>query len=256
MKAQFSEHTKGIFLGAILGFVSNVVLSVLLDHYSNRIQYLEYRSQRIEAILSSAKAIGDSIQFNVNDKKIDNMSELDLNIYNLSNSDFSDVPVYIDLYNNLGSPLRIISINAYGFNGAKEQVEQLPVEKSKFKDAGIRLGYNLRVANRNEKFPIFTLKVLVEGTLSPDFNIDIAKNGVSGREYDIENHSFISPTQLFFLPYYIAIIVILIVMIFLLKLRSLTRKMINGDKERNKLLDTAMAIIKQQRSATDGDKAK
>lgn len=251
MKLQISENTKGIILGALLGAFLTGLINLLLDQYSNRIQYLDFKPQRIEAILSSAKAIGDSIQFNVNNNRIDNMSELDLNVYNLSNSDFSDVPIYIDLYNSAGMPLRIISISAYGANGAKEQIEELAVEKSKFKEAGIRLGYNLKVANRNEKFPVFTLKILVEGTLSPDFNIDIAKNGVSGREYDIANYSFLSPVQKLFLPYYISIIVVLILFIITLRLRSLSNKMFKEDAERNKLLQIAIEAIKRQNETND-----
>jgi hypothetical protein len=170
-----------VAIGIIVGLATHFSLEFYKE-WKNRIQHLEYYSSESSDILRSIREIGDSVNFVVNARSINNLSELGVYFLNNSNRDLENVPVYIDLYYASGEDLPIFTSNFYDHNGYKESIEEIKdVSPSKFK-GGKRYGYNIKVVNRSSE-PVFIVRYLIEGTSVPRFEVHTDAKGLSARKF-------------------------------------------------------------------------
>lgn len=163
-----------IFIGTVLvviGFIANIFWSA----YQSKVQHLESVIRKSESVLKVAKEIGDSIQFTINGKRIDDISEFEIQVFNNTNSDFIDVPLYIDLYDSTEALPNVISTDYYDQNRAKDLIEIVTPKNSKNR---MRYGFNIGILNRSETKPVFGVKFLIEGNKIPKYKISVSKAGL------------------------------------------------------------------------------
>jgi hypothetical protein len=163
-----------IFIGTVLvviGFIANIFWSA----YQNKVQHLESVVRKSESVLRVAKEIGDSIQFTINEKRINDISEFEIQIFNRTNSDFTDVPLYIDLYDSTEVLPNVISTDFYDQNETKDLIEIAAPKIAKNK---LRYGFKINILNRSETKPVFGVKFLIEGNKIPNYKISVSKAGL------------------------------------------------------------------------------
>jgi hypothetical protein len=156
----------------LITFVLTVIGSVIFSLYQNRIQYLEYDAHESLSLLSKPNDIGDSLKFTVKGKLYKDISELDIEIYNNTNTDFKNFPIVIQF--DQPDDFETISHNVLDEHKSKEWIEDLPFKSS---SKYVRFGYIVKTLSRNDE-PVFYAKFLVKGNTIPKYEIYSDQGGV------------------------------------------------------------------------------
>jgi hypothetical protein len=236
---EFIPQTLLVVIGAFIGIVGTLGI----DSYQNRLKFIEYTVYESNEIFSPVyENIGnDQVSIEINKNKIDNVSELTVNIFNLTNTDFSDVPIFLELYNKDedGQQINVISSQYFDPNKSKEAITTIDSLKPSFKN-GLRYGFLLNPVNRQEDLNNpFTLKFLIKGKKTPEVLVQTNKAGLGIKKIDKEEEYTISKSDQSWIKIFFSVMSVLTLLILILTLVI--------SRTRRNLIDSMREMIERQR---------
>ncbi len=182
----FKEHIAK-FVGGLVLVIVGFLINVWWNYDQSKIQYLDYNVSTYQSILKGAREVGDTIKFTVNGKEVDDISELDISFHNYSRTDFENIDVFVDF--NGSYYKKVLSVNYFDQNSSKELISEIAAQ-GKEKDHRTKYGYTVKMINRREDTPGFSIKFLFDGDYIPDYKIYVNKSGVDVRPYSKYNYTF------------------------------------------------------------------
>lgn len=212
------------FFKNILLLGIGAIFTFLVQQYStyeNQIQYLDYKIEQNIGFLSKPNLPDHDVKIMVDDKVTETLSKFTISIFNYSDKDYSNVPIYINIITKDGKKPLVIGEYAVGENDIPESIKKVPnLEPIHRKDV-VRYGYTLSSVNRTEKLsPVFQANFLIEGKESPEMEIYTNYTGLKIREFDYDHVPYLKSLKrkqfiisigiivIFILIYLIVIIVI------------------------------------------------
>lgn len=194
------------FLTLIIGSLLGYYVDLFKDDRKNQVQYLDIRTESNKAILRklSTKNNGE-VNLTWNGNLIDSVSKITVDIYNFSNKDFEDVPVFIDLALESGKKVEIIDIQGEGESGVEDHqyIDGYPKNTS---DNSSIYGVNIEIINRTTSYkPGYRLNFLIKGAEIPSISVSARKKGIKSQgftSFKFDEKSFIEK----YLPFIIIII--------------------------------------------------
>ncbi|MBI5748011.1 MAG: hypothetical protein HZA00_02720 [Nitrospinae bacterium] len=158
--------------------------------YENQIQYLDYKIEQSIGFLSKPNLPDHDVKIMVDDKVTETLSKFTISIFNYSDKDYSNVPIYINIITKDGKKTSVIGEYAVGENNIPEMIKKIPNLEPNHEKEVIRYGYNLSSVNRTEKLsPVFQVNFLIEGKEIPDIKVYTNYAGLKIREFDYNNIS-------------------------------------------------------------------
>jgi hypothetical protein len=157
-------------LGAILLVVLGAILPFCIQSWQDKTKVLEYTVFKIT--VKKPFLNNNKVNMYLDSIKIDSLSILRFEIYNNTGKCFNDLELYFELEPVNFGKIKIVDEKYYGQGNSDEFIEQLKKEPSKLNENAIKLGYRIKVANKNGYYnPVF----VVEYTFINDYLPNISK---------------------------------------------------------------------------------
>lgn len=202
------------FLKNMLLLGIGAIFTFLVQYYStyeNQILYLDYKIEQNIGFLSKPNLPDHDVKIMVDDKVTETLSKFTISIFNYSDKDYSNVPIYINIITKDGKKPLAVGEYAVGENGIPETIKKISnLEPIRGKDV-VRYGYTLSSVNRTEKLsPVFQANFLIEGNEALDIEVSTNYTGLKIREFDYNHIPYFKSFKRKQLVISIAIIVIFI----------------------------------------------
>ena len=217
-----------IVIGSILLVIGAIVNQFFID-YNDRIRYLERRTEISEGILSRTPISKDDISIKYKEEILNDISFISVKLYNFSDKDFEDIPVYIDL--NPVSKSSVEVLVEYASGAKRLPVKEIEVSGLKEDPRIVRYGYLIKAANRLEDNEIFSSSFVVAGNVAPIPSIEIQKKGLESREFSRSSVSALSRIQILAIILLVIILIVAYVMFLVYIERQLRKREPKIDKE-------------------------
>lgn len=177
----------------IINFIVSLLLIIIGSLIGMRIEsvrqnkevkekYIEYSVSVFDEFINKPKLGKETIEILLNNKSIENITSIEIDIYNRNNKDFENVKLFYELGFNKPDTEKIEIINneLYSNYGLpKESIIPLQDVINPEKNKGIRFGYEIKNLNKSDSFkPSFTSRILLIGSLSPKISVEILKPGL------------------------------------------------------------------------------
>jgi hypothetical protein len=169
-----------IFL-LIGGFISFFVSKQLLKG-ENEILYLDYGISTTSYI-AKPNLEDKKLLILLDDKPISNLNQYNIDIFNLTEKNYSDVPIYIELKSKTGEDFNVIQSSVVGESNLPESILSKDIKQPKQNNI-FKVGYIVHTANKGDiKNPIFKASFYYVGTneLIPKIYIDY--KGLRAKEF-------------------------------------------------------------------------
>lgn len=169
-----------LIIGALLGYY----LDTFKDAKKNQLQYLDIRTVSNKDVLRklSTKNNGE-VNLTWGENVIDSVSKITIDVYNFSDKDFDNIPLYIDLSTNDNSKLEIIDIQGENESGIESHkiIKGYPKSHSQ---KSVRYGINLDIVNRSNTYdPSYRISFLIKGSNIPTVLAKVNKKGIKSQEF-------------------------------------------------------------------------
>ena len=168
-----------LFSGIIIAIVAAVAgyFANSYWHYqSNKIRKLNYDYKSNDGMLEVAGGLQSKVKLKIDDEIYDNISVLNLYVYNVTDSDFENIPIYIKFDLDNENDLLARSIDT-----ASTLYKRLDIDG---KDGEIIEAYNVNVVNRNGT-PFFNITYYFNGEHVPKWDVYTQKKGVAMEYLDV-----------------------------------------------------------------------
>lgn len=221
-----------LIIGALLGYY----LNNLQLKKSQKFQYFDYEtSVNHDIIRLNNSSLRKNIRVYYEDSLIDNLTSVEINIYNLTDIDYDNVDLNI-----IFKSTQIANHYFQDRYELKGGIEFLSVDTLQNKDISYK--YNIKIANRSpfelkytaDNKPVLKATYLLIGIVEPDIKISITKKGLDIRKYDYQNN-YMSWFSKPYMPFFL--ILILFITYFALKkvkLRSSSKQVENKKAQQTK----------------------
>jgi hypothetical protein len=181
MKEETKKLLTNIFLlivGALIGFG----VQILRDTSDKKRRFLDVKVSFSDGIFSRPDIQNRNLEILLDNKPIKNLASVDITIYNFSDRDYDNVPVYIDFEaNDPNEQIEIIKTDVAGAHGIREQIESLQRHPSGSKRL-IQEGYQVKTLNRpQDDDPVFQARYLFLGDKTPKVSVYTVKTGLEPR---------------------------------------------------------------------------
>lgn len=157
------------------------------DSLSSQTRYLDYDTRPRYAFVDSQALSGKkNVQVLLDGNKIDSLSSVTVTVYNNTDKNYKEVPVYVEITSPDGKKIDLVyqNVSRIGENVTEEKAgdPQRP--------GGLRFGYNVKIANRIDKAagdpsdvkPIFQAEYVVLGRMAPKADVDVNFEGLKVKE--------------------------------------------------------------------------
>jgi hypothetical protein len=179
-------------IGSVLPLIVGTALGALAQscrtHADNQTRYLDVR-WHVNAELFDRPHVDARHDLTVllDSKKIDNLSSVNVQLYNFSDLDFDNIPLFVDIQSSEAA-LELIQADVVGANGLPEavQITHGPATTSVAKDVPLRFAYTLTTANRAEDdVPLMVANYLFVGSVRPtNVAVKTIKKGLEVRPFE------------------------------------------------------------------------
>lgn len=154
---------------------------------SNRIRHLDFKIDNSN-LLSVPAIQGQHLNVLLGEKPIKNLHQLTVKLFNFSDIDYENIPVYLELLPNSSEKFNVVAVEAVGSESIPEMIEQIKIDSSN-NSHKYRYGYKIKTANRGKgsESHILLVTFLITGNV-PDIKINIDKKGVKSQRFNIFNY--------------------------------------------------------------------
>ena len=119
------------------------------------------------------------------EKPIKNLYKLTVKLFNFSDMDYEDVPVYLELLPDSSEEFNVVAVEAVGSKSIPEIIDKIKIDSSN-NSYRHRYGYKIKTANRGKygsESHILLVTFLITGNI-PDIEINIDKKGVKSQRFN------------------------------------------------------------------------
>lgn len=157
------------FFLSIAVLVVGTVVGIYVEKYnqeeSGKIRYLDYKINT-SSLLNKPVIQGKTLDVLLDGKPIKKLSQLEISIYNNSDRDYENVPLFLELTPEEGESFSLVATEAVGAGSIPETIEAVNVQPSKVVGS-YRTGYTIKTVNRtsDRESPEFFATFLITGDL-------------------------------------------------------------------------------------------
>jgi hypothetical protein len=169
-----------------LGIPIGIWTESLRNEQANKMRFLDFDSQFHTNIIGHPDALEKKMNVFIDGIKVENISQIDIQIFNFTDKDFADVPLFIEINSLNGDTLKLLNEKVAGQEGLSDYI--IPIQKiepAKFKGA-LKFGYKLRTINRIGYKPVFTASFLIIGK-ADHFQINTMQSNLDIVKFDYEH---------------------------------------------------------------------
>ena len=205
--------------------------------------------------MSSSQNFGEitdqDVKLSIDSVEVKNLQRVDLLIYNYNDRDVEDVEIFVDLYDDQGDPIKLISSKVWGHSCNKEVVSSLPnVGESSYK-GGFKKGFMISNAKMgNADYPCFQASFLIDSERAPFYAVSTNKLQYDVRNYDVDNYFKSAQYPRTFWDSWWAVPVLLIIIltpfILILRLVGYFSQDKAGDLRRKKLIPKFIKFLNER----------
>ena len=177
----------------LVGITLAVDRKVMSDE--NRIRELEYKLTPVNGIINKPDLGSRELDILLDGNPIENISTLQVSLYNRTNRDYEDVLVYVELHYPTHDQVEVITDSYRSPIGLpRESVQRLPETSDPSTPGARRFGYAFTTINRSpdQYTPVFELSFLVLGTNAPEASVEVQKAGLMAKQYSYPEASLVS----------------------------------------------------------------
>jgi hypothetical protein len=186
----------------IKGFVPNLLLVIITGIITWGIAYYQYKQTTEKKyfeyyfdpnpnFLSKPNLSGKKVAFFMDEKPIENLSQLRVTIYNFSDKDFENIPIYFELSNKNGDSIKLVNASAFREDGITDGIkEKIEINPSNIKGA-VKKRYDIsNLSRKNEWKTSFTIDFFFEGKSVPECKVYTDQTNAEARKLDISKFDF------------------------------------------------------------------
>lgn len=174
----------------IVGTFIGVVVEQNRSESEGRLRYLDREIRMSKSILSRPAIYKKKLELLIDGKSIDDISSVEVKLYNYSDLDYEKVPIYNELTPTSEEPITILSESVTGANQLQEGVSPLDSVHRSTIPGAVRFGYKINALNRSSDFNYsFAATYFVLRSSPPEPKVAINKKGLDLREFSY-NHAF------------------------------------------------------------------
>jgi hypothetical protein len=175
---------------ALLTLVGGTLLGAWVktfqDRQANQMRYLDFKYQIYNNIIGRPNGLNKQLEVFLDGQKIDNLTQVDIWIYNFTDRDHKDVPLIIEINSTEGDSLQLLNATVAGQEGLPDFIEPLSkLAQTKTKGA-VKVGYRLNTINRIGDNPVFTASYLIIGN-ADRFQINTLQPNLDLTDYNYEH---------------------------------------------------------------------
>lgn len=208
--------------------VAGIYVEKFSTKNSNRIRYLDFKVDNSN-LLSAPAIQGQHLKILLGEKPINNLHQLTVKLFNFSDVDYENIPVYLELLPNNNEKFNVVSVKAVGSKSIPEIIENIKIDSSNNSHKH-RYGYKIKTANRGKygsESHILLVTFLITGN-APDIKININKKGVKSQRFnyfDYRNKHKLFPEWVSDILPIMAVLIFYGIMVFIaFKFQKRTRK--------------------------------
>ncbi|NVK65167.1 MAG: hypothetical protein HWE22_11300 [Flavobacteriales bacterium] len=236
-----------ILFSSLISVLLTLVGQYYWQKYTNEVRYFE--------VLSSSQNFGEitdqDVKLSIDSVEVKNLQRVDIFIYNFNDRDVEDVEIFVDLYDEQGDPIKLISSKVWGHSGNREVISDLPkVQESSYK-GGFKKGFMISNAKMgNAEYPCFQASFLIDSERTPFYAVSTNKLQYDVRNYDVDNYfkSAQYPRTFWDTWWAVPILLIIVLLPFILILRVVGYFAPDnaGDRRRKKLIPEFIKFLDEK----------
>lgn len=172
-----------ITIGASAGL--GAWIKTVQDEKAHRMRYLDF-AYEFRSVIGFPGGPEKNIEVFWKEQKINNLTQVNVSLYNPTDRDYADLPVYIEIYSTTGDSLALLDAQITGTEDSPNFI--LPIRDSipSRYHGSLKFGYKIKAVNRVGNKPVFAASYLVIG--KPDkFQINVVKDGLDIVDYNYEH---------------------------------------------------------------------
>jgi hypothetical protein len=169
---------------AVFSAGAGVVVQKRASDSDHSTRYLDYVVSPPRALLSSQSIPGHEISIAVDGQRIETIGLSSVTIYNFSDRDFEDVPIYVELLPYGDDLMEVVSARVSGSGYVPENVVELDTVEPSPLAGSKRFGYRVLTANRSRTDPVFQADFFVASERPPLLLISGTSKGLRLRAWD------------------------------------------------------------------------
>jgi len=168
------------------GSIATLVIQNQRNAEENKLRYLDYTVRTQDKLINPPRIPARKLELLLDGKPLESISKVVVEIYNFSDRDYDDVPVYLELKSDDGN-LDVISQEVTGRGGVPESVTEIPLNKPSETTGALGYCYKINPVNRSSADslwyaePAFRTGFLVRGGTAPKVDVKTSKKGVELR---------------------------------------------------------------------------
>lgn len=164
-------------LVAICSLVLGAAIAWGAQKYDSRIRELSYSIQSSSGIIDAPSLKGRKVDVSVDGRKIENISSVRVLLFNLTDRDYENLPLFVDFTAEAGRP------ELLGVQMATPPETYQIVSENVSSDVGLSFAYTLPVVNRSNR-AVFQAEFYFEGPVAPNASFRGNLSGVKLAEFD------------------------------------------------------------------------
>ena len=156
---------------------------------ANKLRYVDYQDRFLDSVIRQPTIPGKKIEILLDGQRVANVSQVSVAIYNFSDRDYEQVPIYITLKGEDGNALQLIGESAAGANNIPEAITPIANVAQGDDPSVKRYGYMVTTLNRTQfTEPQFSANYLILGKNKPRVDVQTQKIGLELRQYSPANY--------------------------------------------------------------------
>jgi len=206
MKTLLGNFTVGIAIAIISSFIT-LLIRTNSDKNESRMRYLDVKPEIRNDIIGKPVDLDKKIEVFLDGEKIKNLSQVNFSVYNATDKDYEDVPIFIEIRPRQGDSLKLVSEKVSGVDNLPDGISQMRDVVPSRKGA-VKFAYKAQALNRIGEKPVFSASYLLIGNVDSTY-INVIKANLDLINYDYWHFHPPSFIDKVFDNFFIAIIVIL-----------------------------------------------
>jgi hypothetical protein len=181
------------FLNKITPSIIVAAFSALIGYYiagnrentNNKKRYIDVFTKVSHDGLDKDSMEAHNLRIVYNNKPIYGITSIDVELYNFSDRDFKDVPIYVEIIPKDGDSLQLITANITSSDGSLDGVKRMKDSLIHTVKRSLKFGYILSTANRADSSNqvIFDGQFGIVSNEKPTIKVNLSLNGLEARSY-------------------------------------------------------------------------
>ena len=167
----------------ILGAITTYFVTTHLTKDENNMRYLDIVT-KYDGLVGMPDELENNITILLGSDTIRSLGRYTVELYNHSDRNYTNVPVYIELYYPSGRKVQVLEKSAYGEEKMYDQVKEIKDLNPSGEKGSFKAAFNINTVNKSKiSTPIFTANFFIQGEV-PAYKINVDYKGLDERPVD------------------------------------------------------------------------